>query len=157
VLELLIISLAFIFFGNFFNMLLILGNYQKALMKTLFFVAIANIIANLILIPRFSYLGAAGTSLATELLVSVVTGILAFRLLSYRPSFGKIGRVLLSAVVMTIVLWLSRSLPLVVSGFASVSAYLVALWLLKAVSSAEVAGLFSKRSEKEAAFVEEVL
>jgi O-antigen/teichoic acid export membrane protein len=157
VLELLIVSLAFIFLGNFFNMLLIVGNHQKALMKTLFFVAVVNVIANLIIIPRFSYLGAAGTSLATELLVSVVTGILAFKLLSYKPSFGKIGRVFLSAVVMTAALWFTRPLPFVVSGFISVSVYLGALWFLKAVSSAEVAGLFSKQSEKEAAFVEEVL
>jgi O-antigen/teichoic acid export membrane protein len=157
VLELLIVSLAFIFFGNFFNMILIVGNHQKELMKTLLIVAIANIIANLFLIPKFSFLGAAGTSLGTEFLVSVVTGLLAYRLLGYRPSFDKIGRVALSALIMGGALWLTRPLPFVVSGFLSVFAYVAALWLFKAVSSVEVAGLFSKQSEKEAAFVEEVL
>ncbi|MEI6650419.1 MAG: flippase [Candidatus Moraniibacteriota bacterium] len=157
VLKLLVVSLGFIFFGNFFNMLLIVGNHQKALMKTLLFVAIANIIANLILIPKYSYLGAAGTSLGTEFLVSIVTGVLAYRLLSYRPSFWKIGQVFLSALVMTTVLWFTRPMPFVLSGLLSVSAYLAALWLLKAVSSSEIAGLFSKESEKEAVFVEEVL
>lgn len=157
VLELLIVSLAFIFFGNFFNMILIVGNHQKELMKTLLFVAVANIIANSFLIPRFSYLGAAGTSLGTEFLVSVVTGFLAYRLLGYRPSFDKIGRVALSAFIMGGALWLTRPLPFVISGFLSVVVYVAALWLFKAVSSVEVAGLFSKQSEKEAVFVEEVL
>ncbi|NTW15773.1 MAG: flippase [Candidatus Moranbacteria bacterium] len=157
VLELLIISLAFIFFGSFFNMLLVVGNRQKDLMKTLFFVALGNIVANLILIPRYSYLGAATTSLATEIVVALVTGILTFRLLGYRPSFAKIGRVTLSAMLMACVLFFVRGIPFVLAGLLGVLAYLTALWFLRAVTSGEVAGLFSKRSEREAAFVEEVL
>lgn len=157
VLNLLLFSLIFIFFGNFFNMLLIVGNHQKELMKTLLIVAMINIVANLFLIPKLSYLGAAWTSLGTEFLVAILTGALVSRLLNYRPSFGKIGRVAISAVIMSIVLIGTKSLPFVVSGFLSVLAYLAMLWIFQAVSSAEVAGLFSKRSDQEAAFVEEVL
>ncbi|MEI7749738.1 MAG: flippase [Candidatus Moraniibacteriota bacterium] len=157
VLELLILSLIFIFFGSFFNMILIVGNHQKELMKALLVVAILNIVANLILIPRFSYLGAAWTSLGTECMVALLTGILTFRLLQYRPSFEKAGRVALSALCMGGMLFLMRSLPFIFSGFLSIFAYLGALFILKAVSSAEVAGLFSKQSERESAFVEEIL
>ena len=157
VLKFLLLSLIFIFFGNFFNMLLIVGNHQKELMKTLLVVAIINIVANLILIPKFSYIGAAWTSLGTECLVAVLTGFLTYRLLRYKPSFRKIGRVIISSIIMTAVLMLTRALPFVVSGFVSVLAYMVTLWLLQAVSSSEIAGLFSKKSGKEAAFVEEVL
>jgi len=157
VLELLILSLIFIFFGNFFNMILIVGNHQKEQMKVLFVVAISNIVANLILIPRFSYVGAAWTSLGTECMVAALTGILTFRLLRYRPSFEKIGRVMLSALAMGGILVLTRPFPFVVSGFLSVFTYLGALFVLRAVSSAEIAGLFSKRSERESVFVEEVL
>jgi len=157
VLNLLLFSLIFIFFGNFFNMLLIVGNHQKELMKTLLIVAMINIVANLFLIPKLSYLGAAWTSLGTEFLVAILTGALVSRLLNYRPSFGKIGRVAISAVIMSMVLIGTKSLPFVVSGFLSVLAYLAMLWIFQAVSSAEVAGLFSKRSDQEAAFVEEIL
>lgn len=157
VLELLLLSLVFIFFGNFFNMLLIVGNHQRELMKTLLFVAIMNIIANLFLIPRLSYLGAAWTSLGTEFLVALLTGLLTYKMLDYKPSFGKIGRVMISAVIMAAVLILTESLPFIVSGFLSVLVYLATLWIFRAVSSVEVAGLFSKRSDRESAFVEEVL
>lgn len=157
VLNLLIVSLLFIFYGNFFNMLLIVGNRQKDLMKVLMAVATTNVIANLFLIPRFDYLGAAWTSLGTELLVAVCTGVLTLRLLEYRPSFGKIGHVVLSAVIMWALLAVTSQLPFLISGAVSILAYLAALWLLKAVSSAEIAGLFSKRSEKEAVFVEEIV
>ncbi len=157
VLELLIISLVFIFFGNFFNMILIVGNHQKELMKTLLVVAIVNIIANVILIPRFSYIGAAWTSLGTECMVALLTGLLTFRLLGYVPSFERAGRVGLAALIMVISLILMKPLPFLASGFLSVCFYLGALWILKAASSAEIAGLFSKRSEQESLFVDEVL
>lgn len=157
ILRLLVISLIFIFFGNFFNMILIVGNRQRDLMKTLAFVAIGNVIVNLLVIPRFSSLGAAGTSLGTECIVAVLTGILSFRLLRYRPSMEKISRVVVSAGIMAAVLTLTRALPFLVSGLLSVIAYLASLWVLRAVSSSEVAGLFSKRSDQEASFVEEVL
>lgn len=157
VLRLLIVSLAFIFFGSFFNMLLIVGNHQKALMKVLLAVAIVNISTNLILIPKYSYLGAAMTSLATEVLVALSTGLLVYRMLRYRPSIAKGMKIALSTAIMAATLWYMRPFPFVVSGFLSVFVYLASLWLLKAVSSAEVAGLFSKRSEKESVPVEEVL
>lgn len=156
ILMLLSVSLTFIFFGNFFNMILIVGNRQKNLMKALFFVAIGNILANLLIIPRFSSIGAAGTSLVTEFVVAILTGALSFRLLGYRPSMEKISRVFVSAVIMSGVLFLTRTLPFLLSGTISVFLYLVSLWLLKAVSSSEVAGLFSKRPEMEAVPTEDI-
>jgi O-antigen/teichoic acid export membrane protein len=146
----------FIFFGNFFNMILIVGNRQKNLMKALFFVAIGNILANLLVIPRFSSIGAAGTSLVTEFVVAILTGVLSFRLLGYRPSMEKISRVFVSAVIMSGVLFLTRTLPFLLSGTISVFLYLVSLWLLKAVSSSEVAGLFSKQPEMGAVPAEDI-
>lgn len=157
VLRLLIVSLLFIFFGNFFNMVLIVGNHQKDLMKVLMAVAAVNVTANLFLIPRFDYLGAAWTSLGTECLVALLTGFLTAHVVGYRPSFHKIGLVILSAAAMWGILVVTASLPFLVSGAVSICVYMVSLWILRAVSSAEIAGLFSKRSEKEAVYVEEVV
>ena len=156
VLKILLVSLGFIFFGHFFNMILVAGNLQKKLMKATIFVAVFNVGANLILIPRLSYMGAATTSLLTELAVVAVTGTLVLRHLSYRPSFRLVGRVTLAALIMAAFLHLV-SLPFLVEGFLSVIVYLGALWLLRAVSSREVGELFSKKSEKQAAPVEEVV
>jgi len=156
VLEMLLISLGFIFFGHFFNMILIAGNLQKKLMKATIFIAAFNISLNLFLIPRLSYIGAASTSLLTECAVAIVMGTLVFRHLRYRPSTRLIGRVVLAAAAMAAFLFFV-SLPFFIEGFLSVVVYLAALWLLRAVSSREVGELFSKKAEKGAAPVEEVL
>lgn len=156
VLEILLISLGFIFFGHFFNMILIAGNHQKELMKATIFVAAFNITTNLILIPRLSYQGAATTSLLTELMVVVVMGTLVFRYLDYCPSFRLVGRVALSALLMAAFLYFV-SLPFLVEGLLSVVVYLGALWLLKAVSSREVGELFSKKPQERTVPAEDVV
>jgi O-antigen/teichoic acid export membrane protein len=144
VLKFLIFSLFFIFFGNYFNMILIVGNLQKKLMKALFFVAIFNVGINILLIREYSYLGAAFTSMMTEFLVVMVTGMIAYRNLQYRPSFRNIHRVLLSGVVMGIVLYGTASLPFLVTGLSGVISYIVSLWVFHAVTREELMILFSK-------------
>lgn len=145
VLELLLFSLGFIFFGHYFNMMLIVGNLQKKLMKTLLFVAVFNISLNLVLIPRYSYLGAAIASVMTELLVVAVTGFLVYKFLDYKPSFSKIWRIFLAGGLMAAFLLEFSSLPFLVAGFLSVPVYLAALWAVRAVTSEEIVELFSKK------------
>ncbi len=149
VLRFLVFSLFFIFFGNFFNMVLIVGSLQKRIMKALFFVAIFNILTNIVLIRAFSYQGAAYTSLVTEFLVVMVTATIARRHLHYRPSFHKIGRVALSGVIMGIVLWKFSYLSFILSGLLGVAVYIGSLWIFRAVTTSELAGLFMKDAEQE--------
>jgi len=148
VLEILMLSLAFIFFGHYFNMLLIVGNFQKKLMKLLFFVAIFNISMNIFLISKYSFLGAAATALMTEGLVAISTGFLVYRLLGYRPAFGKLSRVFGAAALMAAFLFFARDLSFLLSGFLSVTVYLGSLWLFRAVTSEEIAELFSKKESR---------
>jgi O-antigen/teichoic acid export membrane protein len=85
VLRVLIFALGFIFFGSYFNMLLVVGNAQKKLMQTLIYAAVFNIALNLFLIPRYSYMGSAFVSLATEAFVVLLTGFLVARYIKYCP------------------------------------------------------------------------
>lgn len=145
VLELLMLSLAFIFFGHYFNMILIVGNLQKKLMVALGVVAVFNILLNLVLIREYSFLGAAVTSVLTEFLVVLFTGTIVARFLGYRPAFGKIWRAVLSAGIMAAFLFFAEPLPFLVAGFLSVVVYLVSLWFFRAVTSEEIAELFTKK------------
>lgn len=149
VLRFLIFSLFFIFFGHFFNMILIVGNFQKKIMKALFFVALFNVALNLVIIREFSYLGAAFTSLATECVVVVVTGYIAYKHLNYIPSFYKIDRVVLSGLIMGIFLWQFSSLPFIFLLFLGMFVYVAALWLFRAVTSDELSDLFLKKISTE--------
>lgn len=147
VLRILVFSLSCIFFGNYFNMLLIVGNAQKKLMQTLIFAALFNIALNLFLIPRYSYMGAAGTALATEMLVVFLTSFLVRRHIGYIPSFDHIGRVLFSGVGMSITLFFLAPHSFFLAGIAGVSVYLALLWVTKSINAEELTSLFQKEGK----------
>ncbi len=147
VLRILIFSLGFIFFGNYFNMLLVVGNAQKKLMQTLLFVALFNIGLNSILIPRFSYRGAAVTSLVTEMIVVFLTSFLVYRYVHYKPSFEKIGSIMLSGFFMGVTMFSLSSFSFFIVGFGGIIMYILSLWLFKAITSREIAGLFRKEED----------
>ena len=146
VLRLLAAAMVFIFFGNFFTNVIIAGSLQRKLMGILLFCAIFNVSLNLILIPRFSYIGAAVTSSLTEGLVVLLSCFIAWKNLKYFPSFAKIFPILVSGAGMALVFFYFRSLNFFLLAAAGVFAYGLLLWLFKAVSFEEVESLISKKS-----------
>lgn len=156
VLRILIFALAFIFFGSYFNMLLIVGNAQKKLMQTLIFAAVFNLSLNLLLIPKFSYLGSASIALATEALVVCLTGFLTFRYIRYVPSFHNIPRVIFSGAVMSGALFFLEPYPFFLSGVLSLAVYGGTLWLTRAISADEIMSLFQKNESRALANAEPI-
>ena len=146
VLRVLILALACIFFGNYFNMLLIVSNAQKKLMVALLCIATLNIVVNVIVIPLYSYMGAAYTSLLTEFFVALVSGILVYRHIQYIPSFEHIGRIFLSGLIMAGTLYLLRGQPFWLSGFVASVIYVLSLALFRAVSLREIRSLLFSRT-----------
>jgi O-antigen/teichoic acid export membrane protein len=145
VLQVLSFAMAFIFFGNFFTNVIIAGSQQKKLMAILLFCAVFNITANLILIPRLSYNGAALTSSLTEFMVAALSAIACWRLLKYIPSFEKTVSILGAGLAMGIILYLSGNFNFLIRAAISVGLYCFLLWALKAVSSEEIRSLLSRR------------
>lgn len=146
VLRILIFSLSFIFFGHFFNMILLVANAQKKLMWTLSSAAVFNIAMNLTLIPRFSYIGSALASALTEMFVVGATSYIAFRHIGYRPSFQGLWTVVLSGIGMAAFLFsLYGKLPFTLLGFSAVFVYGFLLWALKGVTREEVDIILSGR------------
>lgn len=153
VLRVLIFSLAGIFFGHYFNMLILVGNAQKKLLKALTAVAIINVSLNLILIREFSYFGAAISSAVTEMLVVILSGGIVYRSLGFFPVPDRLPRILLSASAMTVVLYFSQALPFVLTIFLAMISYAFLLWITRAVTSREIMSVFGNRAEtKEEGF-----
>lgn len=153
VLRILIFSLFFIFFGNFFNNILLVGNFQKKLMIILSFCAAFNIIANLILIPAYSYKGAAVTSALTEMLVMILALYVIKKNINYFPKIHFGGRILISALAMAAFLFFFKSINFFLLALGGAGIYLIFLWLTKAVASEEVLSILSRRGEQtETAF-----
>lgn len=149
VLRMLVFALAAIFFSNFFNAMLIAGNMQKRLMAVLSLAAGLNVALNLALIPRYSYDAAAAVSFLTEAFVAVAGGLVAYRSLGYRISVERISRILLSGIFMAFVLFLLRGRNFFLSGFLGVGAYVLFLWISRAVETSEITSIFGRKGIKE--------
>lgn len=146
VLRVLILALACIFFGNYFNMLLIVSNAQKKLMIALLCIAVVNVSVNMIVIPKYSYMGAAYVSLLTEFLVAVVSGTLVYRHIRYIPSFEHIGRILVAGLIMGGILYLFSSSSFFIAGLLASVMYVFALALFRAVSLREIRSILFSRT-----------
>ncbi|MGK2848585.1 MAG: flippase [Minisyncoccota bacterium] len=145
VLRILVFALGCIFFGQFFTMLLVVGNVQAKLMQLLIIVAVLNISFNIVLIPRYSYIGAASTSVATEMLVVMLTSFLAYKYVGYKPSFKHLEKILFAGCLMSGILFLLAPVSFFLAGSVSVGVYISFLWISRAVSADELASLFSRR------------
>jgi O-antigen/teichoic acid export membrane protein len=150
VLRILIFSLAFIFFGQFFNTVLVVGNLQKQLMIALGAAAVFNITLNLFLIREYSYLGAAATSVATEMLVAILSFVMTRHFLQYSPRINRAGSILLSGAIMGafLILFSQTSVAILIPGGALV--YLGALGLTQAIEKDEIMSLLSQSKETPA-------
>jgi len=152
VLRLLAAAMVFIFFGNFFTNVIIAGSLQRKLMGILLIAAIFNVSLNLILIPRFSYIGAAITSSFTEGLVVLFSCFVAWKNLKYFPSFAKIIPILVSGAGMALVFQFFRSLNFFLLAAVGILAYALLLWLFRAVSFEELESLISKKGGEPTEF-----
>ena len=153
VLRILIFSLAGIFFGHYFNMLILVGNAQKKLLKALAVVAIVNVSLNIVLIREFSYFGAAISSAATEALVVILSGVIAYRTFGFFPRPDRLPRIFLSTGAMALVLYFAAPLPFVATLFLAGLSYTFLLWATRAVTSYEITSVFSaKEAPKEEDF-----
>ena len=151
VLRILIFSLAFIFFGHFFNHILLAGNCQRKLMALLIVAAVLNISANLLIIPHYSYMGAAIVSVCTEIFVALGGGLLAVRALGYVPHVPGLLRIAVAGTAMVIFLFLAQGAPIIIVIIGAAFIYGVFLWLLRVVTTRELAEIFLRRGEARVA------
>ena len=146
VLRILIFALAFIFFGNFSNAILIAGNKQKKMLLVAAVAAVLNVGANLIFIPRYSYFGAAMVSFLTEMVVVIGAFYFIFREIKYFPRIEKFYRLLASGAAMAIFFYLFRGANFFLLGASGLAVYIAALWIFRAVKTEEITSIIGKKT-----------
>jgi O-antigen/teichoic acid export membrane protein len=151
VLRILVFALAFIFFGNFFNSIMVAGNFQKKLMYILGLAAIVNIALNLIFIPRFSYTAASVSSVITEFLVATLTCYAVARKTGYLPKIEKLGGILFSGLMMAAILFFFRGANFFALFFGSSAVYFFFLWAFKSIGTNEIKSLIRKNERENPA------
>lgn len=144
-LRILIFALAFIFFGNFFNNILIAASKQKVLMYSLSVCAIFNIGANMFLIPKFSYMAAASVSVATEALVVAITFYLTSKYVDYVPKFKNVFGIIASGVMMALFLFFFSDQNFIFVAIGSAIIYGLFLWVTRTITAKELLSIVSKK------------
>lgn len=155
VLNILIFAVAFIFFGTLWSNAIIALNKQKKLMQIYFLGSLISLISNYILIPLYSYLGAAWSTLITEFFVTVLMAFYLWKEIKYFPGFNRFFKIILAAAVSTEVVFVAKKMIILRSQAVELALllvvgsvfYLSVLYFLKGINSQEI-GLFFKKNDK---------
>lgn len=151
-LRILIWAVLFSFFGNMLTTLVILKNLQSKFVWIAVGAAIFNIIANLIVIPRYSYFGTSISTVITEIIVAVPGWMMISKATHFRPEWSATLKALFASAIMGVILWnlqtLNFGFALVLGIFGGAAVYLVLLRILgvsiigslRAMSKVEVKG-----------------
>ena len=128
--KILIIAAGIIFLGVLFSNMIISLKKQKSLTYIYGLGVIINLIANFILIPKYSYYGAAWTTLLTELVVTALMLVALSKILDKLPSFKLVFRYLLAGLMMVMVFYFLSNWPLFVLIILSTLIYFGFLYLI---------------------------
>lgn len=143
-LQILSIAIGLIFLGNLFGSGIIALNKQKSGAWIYFAGMIFNIIANLIFIPKYRYLGAAATTTVTELLVTILMIVLVYKAIRCFPKFN-ISKPIFAGIIMGFFLWFFKNWNLFMLVGAAVIIYFIVLYLIKGIRKDEIVLLVKKQ------------
>ena len=146
VLNILAGATAVIFFGSLFSNMIVALEKQKSLAKIYALGAAVNFSVNLVLIPKFSYWGAASSTLLTEILVTTLMLIAIKKAAGFLPGLSVFVKILLAAGVMALILYFFRGLNFFILSLFGAAAYFFALFLTKAISIKETVSLVRRES-----------
>jgi O-antigen/teichoic acid export membrane protein len=151
ILQILIWSSVFIYLSSAFGNLLMATNRQMTLTKVTAINASANVILNLILIPKFSYIGASIATVATEF-SALMFGIVLCWKIGYAIPNKEIltfGKVIAASLLMGVLIICLKSLNLFLLIFVAMVIYFAVLCLLLKVFETEDIQIFKKFAKKE--------
>ncbi|MEX2144976.1 MAG: flippase [Candidatus Spechtbacterales bacterium] len=101
----LFLAVGIIFYGTLWGNSVIALNLQKKAMKIYFAGFVFNFIANLLFIPAYSYMGAAWTTVVTELLVTAWLFLLVKKEISFSISLNAITKAVAGTALMSVVVF----------------------------------------------------
>lgn len=101
-------AVAIIFFGTLTGYAVVVVGKQVNMLKGYAWVGVSSLIFYFIFIPRYSYWGAAGVTLYSEIAIVLFGLYYIFQATRFFPSFRNFFKALASALMMAFVLWFFR-------------------------------------------------
>lgn len=123
--RILLVAMMLMFWGQLNGHLMIAGNMQKKLLKIYFVLVPANILLNLVLIPRYSYLGAAMATLITEVVALAYTTVVVAQGLGQLPRAKRLIQAAVASIPMAVLVWWLELHVLVLIVFGAACYFLV--------------------------------
>ena len=134
VLQILIVAAGISFLSHLFGYTVIAVGKQTKLIGTNLLLVIFNVILNLILIPKFSYIGAAFVTVMTEMLVVFLYFKVMRRYLALKIHFDILWKVMISSIILGLALKFLGFMSLWLLVPIGVMVYLSSLWLVRGIS-----------------------
>ena len=140
-LQILVWTIVFAFGGAAFIRLLEATNKQIVVTKISFICVIFNILLNLVLIPKFSYIGASISTVLTEIIL--VGGAIG---MSYKLGYGipfkrvivDLLKIIFATLIMSIFIFYFKGLNLLISLILAALIYLVILYLVNGIDNEDI-------------------
>lgn len=129
--QILSFAIGLIFLGNLGGKALIALDFQKQAMWIYFTGAIFNIIANLIFIPRWSYLGASFVFLLTQILVTSLIFSLIYKKIKEKMDFNIIIKSFSAGLITAFTIYKFRETNILIPLFIGLIVYLFILYIIK--------------------------
>lgn len=144
VLNILMIALGFIFLGAIFSNIIIVANKQNSLAKIYLAGSFFNVLGNLVLIPKYSYFGAAAVTVATEFLVTMLMIVAIRKSIHYVPSFGALFKAGAVSAVMALFLYIFSYFNIFYLIVLGGLIYIPGIYLVGGISHEEIRKIFKK-------------
>jgi len=120
-----------LFFNIFLVNILKAANHQKSLVNIQIIGLIINITLNLLLIPRYSYIGASITTVITEVLMFLFAIIFIFKRVTKIREVVFLPKVFAATAIMTVFVYFFRDYNIFAVITAAIVVYFLSLYLLK--------------------------
>jgi O-antigen/teichoic acid export membrane protein len=139
-LPILLAAFVSISFGYLAGHLVVVLELQRRFLRYAATALVLNVVLNVILIPRYGFMAAAWTTLATELTVMSLTMRAVLRGLGMRPALGRLARIAAAAAAMGALVAGLREAGLPLGGLvaAGAASYLAGLVALRALTRADL-------------------
>lgn len=134
VLRILIFACGAIYFSHLFGNSVVACNEQKKMMWIYFSTATTSIILNLVLIPPFSYYGAAISVLISEIIVCLALALVVYKKTRVFPQFKVFGKSLFATMVMALFIYFSPGFYFLITAACAAIIYFAILYLLRGFS-----------------------
>ena len=144
VLQILIIAVGLNFFNSLFTNSLITFNRQKELIKPYIIATIFNVVANIIFIPRYSYVAAATTTVLTELLILILCYPMVRKLADVKLNFSTLNKSILGGIVVLVIALLGHNFTFWVTGPIALLGYIITLYASRAFTKETLKSLVGR-------------